>query len=272
MTGKPVVAAKQTVRLVTGDTVVVSRQGGRPAYAYRAVHHSGIGATSSTSRVGSRTYVVPGEARRYLGSVLDPSLFAVIPHPARLPVSITLSDSSAHPSAPGLVITSRSGTRATGYLDTAHASDFGAALIAQWQRDARAHRTSTTIMGGLRHLARAGVTAPVHPDYPLATLTLKGGGGEGQPADDVFAGLINVDDGRKYVGFVGFANGHAKVSVPKGHYSLIAEFDQFTETSLTTQIVFLPDFNVTTNQQQVVPTRGRRQWCRRCRHHGRPSW
>lgn len=246
--------ASRTVRLLTGDAVTLVGTGARPQIAYRPAHRGGVSGSSTVLHLGGATYVVPGSARRYLGTVLDKSLFdvdALRRAPARLPVAVSLSSTAARPTAPGLVITSRSGTSAAGYLDPSRAVAFGDALAAQAERDAAAHRVSTSVLGGISHLAVPG-SATVGPNFAQVTLIVKAIDAQGRPAAGVTVGLINVDDAAKYTGLTYLPSGQSNVSVPKGHYSLFAQFDDFTGTDFVTRLVPIPDVTVTTNRQVVT--------------------
>ena len=172
----------RTIRLITGDSAVVVGSGPSARVVFRpAGAHGG-----SVLRFGGRTLVVPSTARPYVGGILDPSLFDVgMLHGdvTQLPVTLRLSSASARPSAPGLVILSRSGANAHGYLDLSKAQAFGEALAAQWQHDAGRGRPSSAILGGITRLASSALSPPVRPQYPQMTLILKAVDPNGRPAE-----------------------------------------------------------------------------------------
>ncbi|GIL30745.1 hypothetical protein [Actinocatenispora comari] len=74
---------------------------------------------------------------------------------------------------------------------------------------------------------RPGVTpgsGVAHPDFPMRTATIKVTDPQGKPVDDASLSVINVDDSRKYVAFPEAVNGEARISVPDGHYALMAYY------------------------------------------------
>lgn len=243
----------RVVDLVTGDSVSLRQVDGRTSVSVRTLAATGPAAAWTSARVGGDAYVLPAAAHPYLGTVLDPGLFDVTsatPGAASVPADITYS--GARPAVPGFTATSTTATSLHGYFNTAGTRAFGTALLAQWRRDAAAGRFSHTLFGASR-IAR--VAAPlVHPDFPQVTLIVKAKDASGAPLQFGFAGLVNTDDGRKYTGFLNFANGEARASVPTGNYSLIGEADSFDPTTfaLSTSIVTIPDFSVTTNMQHVT--------------------
>ncbi|HEY3502690.1 MAG TPA: hypothetical protein VGN37_07900 [Actinocatenispora sp.] len=70
---------------------------------------------------------------------------------------------------------------------------------------------------------RAGVNpGAVHPDFPMRTATISVLDEQGKPVDDAGLSVVNVDDSRRYVGFPEAVNGEARLSVPDGHYAVMA--------------------------------------------------
>ena len=90
---------------------------------------------------------------------------------------------------------------------------------------------------GAYHLAQFDVSALVagregaapgwqtaHPNYPMRTARIKVTDPQGKPAQAASLSVINTDDSRKYVGFPITADGEARISVPDGHYALMAYY------------------------------------------------
>ncbi|BCJ38410.1 hypothetical protein Athai_59130 [Actinocatenispora thailandica] len=63
-----------------------------------------------------------------------------------------------------------------------------------------------------------------HPDFPMRTATIKVTDPQGRPADDASLSVVNVDDSRKYAAFPEALHGEARISVPDGHYALMAYY------------------------------------------------
>jgi hypothetical protein len=74
---------------------------------------------------------------------------------------------------------------------------------------------------------KAGVepgTGTAHPDFPMRTLTVDVTDPDGQPVDDAGLAVVNLDDSREYLGFPEVYDGEARISVPDGHYALLAYY------------------------------------------------
>lgn len=243
-------APARTVHLITGDAVSVRQVGGRQSLTVAPLSSSGPAASSSRMNVGKDLYVVPAIAR-YYGGVLDPALFDVTRQLGASTVKVTVTHAvGAHPSVPGLTVTSSTATALHGYLTAAGTRAFGTALLAQWRSDLRAgHRFGTALFGASRIASTAPTT--VHPGFPQVTLIIRATDAQG-PVGVGTVTLINTDDGRKYNGSLFLQNGQARASVPLGNYSLIAEDDVFdpTASTLSIKLLTVPDFTVTTNKQQ----------------------
>jgi hypothetical protein len=200
----------------------------------------GPGRTLVTHRLGRHLYVMPAVAEPYVGRFLDQQLFDVASlrrartATGRVPVRIGYR--GATPAVPGVRITSAAKGVARGYLTAGSSAAFGRALAAQWKADEKAGWPDrTTLFSGVTKInLEASGAGPVTPKFPMYTLVVKAIGADGKPQPAGFYGLINVDDARAYVGFVAVADGEARVSVPKGTYSLIGDdfaFDDATETA-----------------------------------------
>jgi hypothetical protein len=101
---------------------------------------------------------------------------------------------------------------------------------------------------------RAGVpepSRPVQPNYVMQTLAVTGIDSYGRRDSLDWLIAQNVDDATKYSsGFAFFIGGLVKLSVPVGHYSLIASFTKkdTAGNSVANQVVVLPQFTVAPNQ------------------------
>lgn len=218
-----------TVTLPTGEHVNLSGTPGRERVLVDHAGVTGAGRALVTYRLQSHTYVAPAVAEPYLGRFLDPDLFDVTRLNAtstangRLPVRISYRGSV--PSAPGVHITSASGGTAHGYLTASSSASFGRALADQWVADSAAGwpRRTTLFTGVTRISADVSTPVRVSPHFPMHTLTIKTIAPDGKPQAEGFIVLLNVDDGRKYGGFVYAEDGEARVSVPAGHYSAISD-------------------------------------------------
>jgi hypothetical protein len=96
-------------------------------------------------------------------------------------------------------------------------------------------------------LLRGEQTAPptVRPHFPMRTVTLNVIDDQGKPADFGFVAVVNVDDSRKYIGFVQAVNGIAKISVPDGNYSAMVDSSVFDANDNLTAVRFaFADFTV----------------------------
>lgn len=234
----PVVARRAaTVTLITGDHVRLETVNGKTRVATQPVAGRG---SLSTARLGKDVYVIPAQARPYLGRFIDRRLFDVTALSAaaradgRVPVRVSYTG-TARPSVPGVTITSASGGAASGYVTRTSATAFGRALATQFKADAKAgFPARTTLFPGVTKVAadRPG-TGVATPKFPMYTLKVKATGADGGIAPDSFGFLMNVEDGRKFANFVDFYQGEARVSVPAGTYSLIADsgdYDEATDT------------------------------------------
>lgn len=240
-------AAASTVSLITGDTVLLGA-GSRPAVAVVPVSRNGAAGAFRTVRSGSSVSVFPLVVAPYLGTLLDPRLFdvtALASAPSgRLPVRIAYRLGVAHKTLPGITITSASAGTATGYLTPVSARRFGAALTADVR--AGAHR-DTGLFSGVAAIAYGGPASPVvQPRFPMFTVRIRVLDETGAPAAFAFLSIINTDDARRYEAFPFVDAGEARISVPAGHYSLLAEIPEFrSDGSFVDRLVNVSDFTVT---------------------------
>lgn len=255
-------AQTASVTLPTGDPVLLGTDArGASRATVAPVQRFGVRGSFLTTRLGADTYVIPTTAKPYLGRYLDVGLFDVTrlqrlgSGDSTLPVRIDFTGGAA-PRLPGVTVTTTGGGVERGYLTAASARTFGSALATQWQADARAGWPASSAM--FRHVTKVsladGAAPPAaHPDFPMLTLVVKVLDKSGKPAPFAFAGLINVDDARKYIGFPIVINGEARVSVPVGHYAGIVGTDVFNrDGTINSQIMSVTDYTVSRNMQALT--------------------
>lgn len=206
-----------------------------------------------TLHLAGATYKIPVDALPYIGHGLDPSLFNVTlleraESAGRLPVRLSFTGTER--SLPGIKITSRSGRTATGYLTSASAKTFGAALYRQFAADhATAGYASSPLFAGVL-IALTGVPAalPVRPFFPMHTLTVTGINEFRKPDNGDIVLVINADNPNTFGDPIEVGNfffrGVAKYSMPSGHYWAITDFITVLKNSLSQRIVVLPQFTV----------------------------
>ncbi|WP_279580057.1 hypothetical protein [Fodinicola feengrottensis] len=201
----PPVQPARTVILPTGEKVAltwvnghvrVGRLAGQPASALTVV------------TVGADVYAIPAEAVGHLATGLDRELFDVTRLAAlpadRIPVTVPQGGQAV----PGVTITSRNGTVTKGYLDAAGARVFGDTL----------GKNASPV----RMALDAPTAGTVQPNYAMVTLTVRYTPPAGVTSLGTLAMITNTDDNRKYTNFVGIGSeNYIKVSLPKGHYTII---------------------------------------------------
>jgi len=209
-------ASSSIVTLPTGDLVRVTRD----AQGRLSLVPLGIWARQGVEKmvIGKAAYVVPRSIRPVFGSVLDPALFDANALAARgtgrTAVTITYASAGAATAVPGVVITSRSGTKGIGYVDASSSAALGKALA------------GSTAWHLFAHVTRVQVPAKptANPSWPMVTLTIKVLDRHGNPTD-AFVGYYNVNDPNRGVGATPTFHGTAKVSVAAGTYQLITSVD-----------------------------------------------
>lgn len=244
-----------TITLPTGDHVRLTGSALKPNVLLRPAAASGPGSALVTHRLGSEVYVMPAVAEPYLGRFLDVGLFDATrlaqsqTGTGRVPVRIAYHGST--PTVPGVKITSAAAGVATGYLTPASSSAFGRALTAQWKADDKAGWPKrSTLFNDVTKITAAGSgPAKVTPKYPMMTLIIKAIGADGAPEANGFVELMNVDNMSKYDADIEIQNGEARVSVPKGNYSAIADDFTYDEASKTGVVRI-----TTTTQYKVTGT------------------
>jgi hypothetical protein len=231
-------AAPTSLVLPTGERIQISGAGADP----RVIVRHGAGAPAlQILRVAGHTYAIPREAST---SQLDPSMFDLAQlarHQDRIPVALQLTGTSV----PGVAITSRTGGTATGYVTPASAPQLGAAL--------RAGR------GKLPGLQRMSLDvrrpAAVTPAFQQYTLDVRVTPPAGVTPDLYRLFVMNADDARKFTGFFALPGDDQRVSVPKGHYILMAQAISFPATEgapYRDWQAFTPDVTVTGDGQTAV--------------------
>jgi hypothetical protein len=205
----------RVVTLPTGERVLLA--GG----VVRAVEPAATTTTDParvrTMAVGDHFYVVPGEAMPYVGRQLDLSLFDVLAPPAPLQV--------------------------------------------EWEAGATPHEippfgaTFTDALAGVKSIRAQGAAEPTaDPNFPIATLTVKGLDKLGAPAFTGGVSITNAEDVQRFSSLQSFVDGQVSFSVPTGHYSI--------EVSITTYdadgayqgdaLLFFPELEVTGTEMTVT--------------------
>lgn len=253
--------ADRGVTLITGDSVRVLRDArGRTVVEGLPTVRTGGGAGFQTITTADHIYVIPNSARPYLGRILDPALFDISTPTAAARISIRISFAgSGAPAVPGVTITSRTAGAVSGYLTPASARRFGAAMVAQYLRDAKAHfPPRTTLFGATRISSETSVRPVAGPSYPMRTLIVKVLDDKGAPLSSGFAAVYNTDSFAKFFNFVPVVDGEARVSVPTGHYALDTAFAKLDVAGNVVGfgVVVTDDFLVA-GQNQVFTLDGR---------------
>lgn len=249
-------ATASVVRLPTGDAVRVSAEHGKRQVSVVAADRSGVTGSFEQLAAGGHEYVLPGEVRPLLG-ILDPSLFDVTAltaaaAPGRIPVTLTFARGSSV-AVPGLTVTAHTATSAQGYL--APTAAFRDALVQAAQAATGPGGSApASLFGGVTRLAVTGATPPtVQPEYPQVTLIVDVLDATGRPAPAGVVGLINTDKAAKFVNFLFYDHGEARVSLPYGHYSAITDVGDFgSGGTYTDQIIPVADFDVTADMQHLT--------------------
>jgi hypothetical protein len=199
--------------------------------------------------VAGRTEEIPAGALPYLGHGLDPSLFDLAAleraeSGGRLPVRVTFT--GHRPALPGMTVTGAGRRSERGYLTTAGARAFGAALARQFRADyPRASYGGGGLFASGTDIALAGAPAPA-PAQPrhagtTDTLTMAGTNLADKPDTGASVDVINADDARLFDAVGHFHDGAATFHVPAGHYWAIGIFGA-PDSAL--RLVILPQFTV----------------------------
>jgi hypothetical protein len=257
--GAPAMPERRTssmATLITGERVALGTSAdGTPTVQVLRSASEGPASQDKVVNLGGDTYVIPASAMAYLGRSLDPTLFDATALAAagfgdRIPLVLTYQRGTT-PSLPGVTITSAIGGSARGYVTPSGAHVFGAALADKAIADSAAGwPSSNTLFGSVTRIAPAlSTSADVIPNFPQTTLIIDGISKTGGPMRFGFGVLFNMDDGRKFAGFVIMFRGEARASVPLGTYAAL--FDDITfssDGSLTVREDVVTDFAVTGSQ------------------------
>jgi hypothetical protein len=246
----------RVLTLINGDQVAVSatRSGGLVARVARAAA-DGIGGALLRLDLGGKAFEIPADALPYLNRGLSPALFelsslAGAESTGRVPVQVGYR--GRVPKLPGVTITSSRGGTARGYLTSASAATFGAALARQFIADhARGSYGTDGMFAGGVSIALPGraAAAAVRPHFVMHTLTVTGTDLAGQPDTGDLVSVYNVDNLLKFGDPVEttnvFDDGSVKFSVPAGHYMAVGVFFNISGMAVTgLRSVTLPQFTV----------------------------
>lgn len=262
----PAAASPHPVLLINGDRLMVRPTPGG-GQAISLLPADAASDSMLSLKLGSLTDEIPADALPYLGRGLDPSLFELsalqrAEAGGRLPVR--LSFHGHRPVLPGVTITRSAAGTAAGYLTASSARIFGAALARQFRADhARASYGTDGLFGGGVDIALAGTARPAaksaRPGFRMHTLTVTGTNLSGRPDNGDLVFVFNAGDVATFGDPVESSNifyhGAAKFSVPSGSYWAIGDFVNFTPTSASERLAFLPQFTVRKNTTAHVAER-----------------
>ncbi len=247
----PMVEATTAV-LLGGDRVTLRRGAdGHTATSLTAGPAAGGPRTVAIYRTPKGSYAIPSVLRGAAGQVLDVSLFDVdrIANAGSqgVRVTITYASTSSPTAVPGVDVDSRSGTTGIGRITPASSAAIAGRLARTPAGDLYAGVTRITAV------ASPGVT----PQFPMHTLTIKATDSTGAPMEFGSAMVMNVEDPARYVGIAWIYRGQAKVSVPAGTYSMLAQLDDpySPDTRFTARLVLKDGFTVTGPQTVTVDAR-----------------
>ena len=202
-----------------GGVMLGTAPNGTPTVRVMQATTDGPASQDKIVHLGADTYVIPAPAMAYFGTNLDPSLFDVTAlakagFGGRTPLVIRY-ETGTEPALPGVTITSASNGIAHGYVTPDSAKDFGAALADKAIADSGAGwPSSRTLFGSVTRIAPdMGIPTKVKPRFPMSTLIIDGISKTGGPMPFGFGLLMNMDDGRKFNGFVIMFHGQARASV-----------------------------------------------------------
>jgi hypothetical protein len=267
----------RVVTLPTGERVVLaSGAGGRAVRSVQRAAGTALGPASEpvrvrTMAVGDHFYVVPDEALPYLGRQLDVAMFDVAAPVAELQVQWA-PGADAH-AVPGLDLRPAAAGRSTARIVDPAA--FGVAL-AKATRDARAVavRPGAALGAQAAASAAAGPLAGIQsvhpgvpaadpaptasPQFPLATLTVRGLDTLGAPAFSGAVTVTNAEDVQRFSSLQTFVDGQVSFSVPLGHYSIGVSITTYDADNkyLGDALLFFPQIDITENGTVVTADAG----------------
>lgn len=226
----------RTVELPTGDQVRVTQD----ATGTHVTAAPGAGATAGAHYTvvtsPADTYVVPGSARAGVGVTLDPALFDVtapVMAAGSANVTVTFRPGATPHAIPGIRTTSVSGNELYGVITNGSARTFGAAVGQPALADVSKVAPATP------------TTGPVTPAFVMNTLTVD----VTPPAActscaPAIVSVINVDDAHRYSRIIFGVTGPFSISVPKGHYSVLANAFGATTSQAAQWMAVDPQFGV----------------------------
>lgn len=247
-------AETQTVTLPTGDQVSVSEDGRFETVGGAAGR--GTAGSFISRQVNGDRFVTPVTALPFLGRGLDPNLFDVSAllrdrTNGRIPVKITFAaGASQSPPAGVTLTTAAAGKTWNGFLTSASARAFGAAL----DRAARAGSKPASLFPGVQSVTYAGQgpAAAAKPQFAMRTLILNVLDDQGQPVNAADLAVVNTDDARAYTGYPIAVDGQARISVPDGHYTAAAQMFRFNPDGTTVARLVFKDFTVAGSAKSVT--------------------
>jgi hypothetical protein len=214
-------------------------------------------------------YLIPDEARPYLGKQLSTSLFDVsallrdgLTTGTHIPINLAFDTGTTRSAPPGVTLTSHGTSNATGYLTPQSGAAFAAGLRAAIGADVTAGRSVGigTLFGGVASISLAalgnatsgtaasgtGKSNTVQPRYPLHILQVNATDLTGAPATAVGAVLVNTDSVSRENVPLDFTGGIDRVAVPVGDYSVLVQFLDFDTSGnlAAVRTVLLDDFTV----------------------------
>jgi hypothetical protein len=255
----PAKPAARTIVLLNGDRLVFSQAGGTRPPALLPGARGRLAGGMLALDPGGKAYDIPQVAFPYLGRGLDPDLFMVsslrrAETAGRLPV--TVSYRGRVPSLPGVTIGQAGRGSARGYLTTAGAAAFGAALARQFAADhARGSYGQDGMFAGGVSIRLAGVPGTARPSatFPMHTLTVTGTNLAGKPDTGDMVTIFNTDNASRFADPIEsqnvFRNGVTKFSVPAGHYWAVGLFPTILKKKqeIEWHVPILPQFTVSAN-------------------------
>ncbi|MGA8246994.1 MAG: S8 family serine peptidase, partial [Nocardioides sp.] len=206
----------QTVTLVTGDRVVLRTDATGKVSASLTPGSPHYGRPVEFADTGAQSWLVPKLARS-VRAKLDNSVFdvsALASRRRRVPLTVTFARGTIPHSLPGIHVRTA----------TAHKAGHGrTATTASYDARRPLPAALTRSLSGVSRIALRGVrSVSVQSGYDLHTLTIDATNTKGAPLPGADVFILNMDDGRLMGGFGAISDGQWKVSVPDGHYLVIA--------------------------------------------------
>ncbi|MET3421423.1 hypothetical protein BJ973_000635 [Actinoplanes tereljensis] len=222
-------ADENPVRLTlpTGERLFLDKEGGAVEAAATTTADP---VRIRSMAVGEHLYVVPDEAMPFVGRELDLALFDVLAPPPALRVE--WAPGATPHDIPGLDVP-------TGRIDDPAA--FGAGL---------AHGA----LAGVKKLGAPADEPTAAPQYPVATLTVKGLDKLGAPAFSGGVAATNVEDVQRFSSLQPFRDGQVSFSVPVGHYSIEVNITTYDADGVYRgdALLFFPELAVTGTELTVT--------------------